>query len=512
MRRGSCGAMLRRVPVELCATRRAASLLDSTAPACAPFPSTADPPAEFVSLHKKGVSAAASMGLGLGLLLAGNLRGRVVENAEESLYDILDVERGSSEQAIKKAYKRAALKNHPDKAPEGEREKYEERFKRVSRAYEILSDPQKRQIYDQRGESAFNGSDASGPGSGGFGGSQGGQDPFDVFRSMFGEQFGGQGFGGFGGQRRTPDVGYVLEVSLEELYAGCTREVRFEQDVVCRGCNGRGATRVNTCSACGGHGVVIRERQIAPGYVQRVQQHCPACGGQGQTVPPGATCSGCHGRGILQQQQKLPVDVPPGCACRKRFVFKGKADESPGMQTGDIIVEVRERKHAVFQRLGQADLLLDRKVSLLDALSGVRFSVKHLDGTDVEIACAEGEVVRPGEVWSVKGRGLPRERGGGYGNLLVRFDVEFPTTLRGAGKGPLREQLRPVIDPKAPEVAGSAGKKWFGFGAGSEAKVEAASRMPAQKAKDVERELQAAREREHATNRGGNQQGECTQQ
>lgn len=445
-----------------------------------------------------------------------------VAAAEKSLYDILGIDRGASEQEIKKAYKRSAVKSHPDKAPEGEREVYEERFKKISRAYEILSDPQKRHVYDQHGEAAFDGRDASGGGApgGGMHGFPQGSDPFEMFRGMFGE-----GFGGFrgGGPRRTADVGYAMEVSLEEIYSGCKKDLRYEQDIVCTTCRGRGATKVETCRACGGQGVTLSRRQIAPGYETMVQSVCQTCGGQRVVVPPGCVCTKCRGAGITQKEVQLPVEVPSGCPDHARFQFRGKADESPDMETGDIIVEVWEKKHPVFKRIGDSDLLVDRRVSLLDALCGVRFSLKHLDGSDLTVDCPEGQIVRPGEVWAVKGRGMPRRNRQGHGDLLVRFEVDFPTELPGAQKASgVRDQLRPLIDPQAPASprdAGSSGSKgWFGMGKdSSSSKATTASRASKSRGKEVEDQLaaQAAKERERQQEQqqrrgGGNAQ--CAQQ
>ncbi|CAL1148626.1 unnamed protein product, partial [Cladocopium goreaui] len=231
-----------------------------------------------------------------------------------SLYDVLGVDKNASEQEIKKAYKRAAVKFHPDKAPESERPQYEERFKRISRAYEILSDPEKRRAYDLRGESAFDG--AGGGAQGGFGP---GVDPFDMFRSMFGQNF------GFG-VARTPDVGYEVEVTMEEMYKGFNKSVRYDRDAVCRTCQGMGATQIETCVFCNGRGVIVEDRQVGPGYFQRVQRHCQRCGGQGAQARN--RCSKCRGKGFVKEQVDLNVSAPPGCPDRKRFMFQGKADEA----------------------------------------------------------------------------------------------------------------------------------------------------------------------------------------
>jgi len=304
-----------------------------------------------------------------------------------------------------------------------------------------------------------------------------------------------------------------MEVSLEELYKGCERDLRYEQDIVCRSCRGRGATRLQSCRTCHGRGVVLTRREVMPGSYMQMQRTCPDCNGAGATVPPGAVCNDCRGAGILQQQVHLAVKVPPGAPNQFRTVFKGKADEAPDMEAGDIIVEVREKPHTTFKRLGD-NLLADRRVSLLDALTGVRFRLRHLDGTDIEISCPPGEVVRPGEIWTIKARGMPSpKRPGSRGDLLVRFEVDFPAKLPSDAS---REQLRPLLDPKAPaDVTGStsSGSRWSGiFGsASSGATPVIASRAGPQKAREVAEAL-AAQEREaaHGTERGG-QRAECAQ-
>lgn len=263
--------------------------------------------------------------------------------------------------------------------------------------------------------------------------------------------------------------------------------------------------------------MTIETRQWGGGYTQ-FQRTCQRCGGQGATVPQGCLCKQCNGAGLTQQQAKLPVKVQPGCPHGERFVFRGKADEQPDMETGDVIVEVREKKHPVFTRIGTADLLMDRKVSLLDALTGVRFSVKHLDGSDVLVSCGEGQVVRPGEIWTMTGRGMPRHGNpGAHGDLLVRFEVEFPAELPSSTA---RERLRPLLDPKAPvqPSAETGAKSWFGFG-GSSAKAGQAvqaTRLPRNRATEVKRALEEQEARQREMRRGGREQrggsrSECQQ-
>merc|ERR1711870_38739 len=166
------------------------------------------------------------------------------------------------------------------------------------------------------------------------------------------------------------------------------------------------------------------------GFVTRVQRTCPACNGAGVRIPPSAVCRNCRGAGLMQKQREMQIQVPRGCPNQKRFVFKGYADEAPNMETGDVIVEVNEKKHPVFSRLGDTNLLVKQRVSLLDALCGVRFTVKHLDGANFEVTCPEGQVVRPGDVWVVSGQGMPHHsHPSKSGDLIVRFEVEFPAEL-----------------------------------------------------------------------------------
>lgn len=405
-----------------------------------------------------------------GALLTGPGRGNI--GAEEgSLYDVLGVDKNASEQEIKKAYKRAAVKFHPDKAPESERPQYEERFKRISRAYEILSDPEKRRAYDLRGESAFDG--AGGGAQGGFGP---GVDPFDMFRSMFGQNF------GFG-VARTPDVGYEVEVTMEEMYKGFNKSVRYDRDAVCRTCQGMGATQIETCVFCNGRGVIVEDRQVGPGYFQRVQRHCQRCGGQGAQARN--RCSKCRGKGFVKEQVDLNVSAPPGCPDRKRFMFQGKADESPGMETGDIFIELKEKRHDLYTRLNDEDLLLQRKVSLLDALCGLRFGVRHLNGEMLEIA-SDG-VVRPGEVLVVRGYGMPKKQNPrSFGDLLVRIEVDFPQELPA---GTQRDAVRQLIDPQAKDESSA---RWSIFGGGS-AKSQRAERVRPQRKQQVEDQLDRQR-------------------
>ena len=215
---------------------------------------------------------------------------------------------------------------------------------------------------------------------------------------------------------------------------------------------------------------------------------------------------------MIIKNANLPVEVIPGCPSRYRFVFRGMADEEPDMDTGDIIIELREKPHAHFRRFASKHLLCHRKVPLLDALSGVRFTVKHVDGTNLEIQCPVGSVVRPGEFWIVKGRGMPDPSNrGSFGDLIVQFDVDFPERLPNAQGFALRDQLRPLLDPSAPAIPNNSGgrdgvfENFFSRGVGDQ-NAAAASRAPRELQESIARMLED-HEQEHDQPRPRRRQG-----
>jgi DnaJ family protein A protein 2 len=355
------------------------------------------------------------------------------------LYELLNVTKNSSDEEIKKAYKKAALEHHPDRGGDSDK------FKEISNAYTILSDPQKRQVYDQFGEA---GVDQGGPGNPYGGGSTGGyHDPMDIFSQVFGGSA-RRRQSASGGLMRGRDAVYNLEVSLDEIANGTNRTIAYNRDVACKNCGGKGATKIDTCKRCGGSGVVLTRQNI--GFLVHMQTACPDCGGQGYTVPKDGHCSPCHSSGVVSQKESFQVTVSPGTANGHEFKFSGKADQLPGHTAGDVIVRVRTRANDKWKRLSSAspDLVMKHQVSLAEALGGFELSLARIgDKAESRLVSVPGRVVAPGDVYIAAGLGLPRVNGTTRGNLYIKFDVVFPKNIDGINEIEKRK-LASIFDPK----------------------------------------------------------------
>ncbi|KAI3915023.1 hypothetical protein MKX01_039525 [Papaver californicum] len=334
-------------------------------------------------------------------------------------YEVLGVPKNASPEEVKKAYKKAAIKNHPDKGGDPEK------FKEVAQAYEVLNDPEKRQIYDQYGEDAL-----KGEGMGGFGGG-GGHDPFDIFSSFF------SGGGGMGGgtrgkrQRKGEDVVHLLKVSLEDLYSGTSRKLSLSRNVICSKCTGKGTKSgaSMSCSGCKGSGMKVSMRQIGPGMVQQMQHPCNECKGAGETISKKDRCPQCKGEKVVQEKKILEVHVEKGMQNGHKIKFPGEADQAPDTVSGDIVFVVTQKDHPKFKRNGD-DLFVEHTLSLTEALCGFQFALTHLDGRQLLIKSNPGEVVKPNSFKSVDDEGMPMyERAFMKGKLYIQFTVEFPGSL-----------------------------------------------------------------------------------
>ncbi|KAL1917481.1 uncharacterized protein VTP21DRAFT_3874 [Calcarisporiella thermophila] len=326
-------------------------------------------------------------------------------------YDQLGVPPDASESEIKKAYRKLALKYHPDKNPEAG-----DKFKEISHAYEILSDERKRQLYDQYGEEGLQG-DGMGPGI----------SPEDLFSQIFG------GFGGFGGGSRGPtgprrgkDMAHALKVSLEDLYKGKTSKLALQKHVICSKCEGKGGKEgaVQQCAECHGQGVKITMRQMGP-LVQQIQQTCPECRGEGEIIRDEDRCKQCNGKKITNERKVLEVHIDKGMREGQKITFSGEGDQLPGVIPGDVIIMLEEKPHPRFKRKGD-DLFCDVKIDLLTALAGGKFHVEHLDDRVLAVDILPGEVIRPGDIRVINGEGMPQHRTHNHGNLYIKFEVEFP--------------------------------------------------------------------------------------
>ncbi|CDR39546.1 CYFA0S03e04566g1_1 [Cyberlindnera fabianii] len=334
---------------------------------------------------------------------------------DTKFYDLLNVAPTASETEIKKGYRKAALKYHPDKNPS---EEAAEKFKEITAAYEILSDSQKREVYDQYGIEGLQG---GGPGG------MGGMNADDLFSQFFG---GGGMFGGAGAQRgpqRGHDIKHSIGATLEELYKGRTAKLALNKTILCKTCDGRGgkAGAVKKCTSCGGSGVKFVTRQMGP-MVQRFQTTCTECQGAGDIINPKDRCKSCSGKKTQSERKILEVHIEPGMKDGQRIVFRGEGDQEPDVVPGDVIFVVDEKPHSTFKRRGD-DLIYDYEVDLLTALAGGEFYIKHVSGEYLKVVIIPGEVIGPNSIKVVEGKGMPIQKLGGYGNLFIKFTVKFPS-------------------------------------------------------------------------------------
>ncbi|KAL3217283.1 hypothetical protein MRX96_032537 [Rhipicephalus microplus] len=337
--------------------------------------------------------------------------------SDGKLYDVLGVSRNATEYEIKKAYRKLAKEYHPDKNPqEGEK------FKEISFAYEVLTDPKKREIYNTYGINGLKEGVHESP----FG-------TEDIFSHIFGgSPFGGMfGMGGSSGRRRRQrgeDTIHPLKVSLEDLYNGKTVKLEVDHTVICRTCEGVGGRTgsVITCQGCRGQGFKVTFKHIGPNMMQQMQSTCPDCHGDGEVINEKDACKSCKGRKVVKEVKYIEVNIDKGMRDNERIVFRGEGDQLPGMEPGDVVIVLQTKPHEVFHRDG-CNLYMTHTVSLTEALCGFEMVLKHLDGRDLVIREVPGMVIKPRSIKGVRGEGMPIYRNPlEKGNLYIKFDVEFP--------------------------------------------------------------------------------------
>jgi molecular chaperone DnaJ len=360
--------------------------------------------------------------------------------AKRDYYEVLGVERGASAEEIKKAYRRLAKQYHPD-FNKDDRDA-EKKFKEVNEAYEVLSDPQKREQYDRFGHQA----EAAGFGTGGFGGAD--FNGFGGFESIFENFFGG--LGGFGRRRPPgPEQGahlrYDLEITLEEAFHGGSREIKIPRTELCPDCRGsraRAGSKPETCPTCQGSGQQQFTRNTAFGRFVNVQT-CSACGGEGKMIKD--PCPACRAQGRVVRERQLEIKIPPGVEHGSRLRVGGEGEAGlRGGPPGDLYVIVGIRPHKLFLREGD-DLVIELPLNMVYAALGTEVDVPTLDGT-AALRIPEG--TQPGTSFRLKGRGMPRLRGAGRGDLRVKLKVIVPKRLSHKQKQLLADFARTCDDGK----------------------------------------------------------------
>lgn len=330
--------------------------------------------------------------------------------AQRDYYEVLGIARDASDADIKKAYRRLAMKYHPDRNPDDA--DAEERFKEVSDAYEVLRDPQKRAAYDQFGHAGLQGgAGAGGAGFGGFG---------DIFGDVFSEIFGG-GRGGPGAYRGS-DLRYDLTISLEDAVHGTSTEIEIPTIDTCETCHGSGSapgSQPQTCSTCRGAGQV----RMQQGFFS-IQQTCPQCHGSGKVVTD--PCESCHGRGRVQRRKTLSVKIPPGVDTGDRIRLNGEGEAGErGAPAGDLYVQIEVEPHPIFTRDGR-NLHCRVPIGMVTAALGGELEVPTLDG---KVSLKIPAETQSGKVFRMRGRGVKSVRGGATGDLLCEVAVETPVNL-----------------------------------------------------------------------------------
>ena len=380
--------------------------------------------------------------------------------AKSDYYELLGVSKDVTADDLKKAYRKLAVKYHPDKNPGDPTA--EAKFKEISEAYEILKDPDKRAAYDRYGHAAFQGGGAGPRGAGGF------TDPFDIFREVFSggrgggggifdEFFGGGGGGGAGYGQEGEDLRYDLEITLEEAAEGVEKEIGYRRSIVCDRCSGSGAepgSRRIKCPTCNGTGQVTSSR----GFIS-FRQVCPTCRGAGSVVE--LRCKKCGGEGRIEETSKLKVKIPAGVETGSRLRSPGKGSAGVGgAAAGDLYIVLHVRNHEVFERHGD-DLFCEIPIKFTLAALGGTLNVPTLFGK-ASLKIPAG--TQSGTVFRLRGHGMPRLRSGSKGDQLVKVIIEVPTRLTSDQRRKLEEFAEVCGDPANPmsESFFEKAKRFFG--------------------------------------------------
>jgi len=357
--------------------------------------------------------------------------------AKRDYYDVLDVKKNSTPEQIKAAYRKQAIKYHPDKN-KGDKAS-EEKFKEASEAYHVLSDRERKQNYDNFGHAAF---ENGAGGRGGFGNFDFSNSFSDIFEDFFSDFGGGSGRRGRKTNFRGSDLRYDLSITLEEAYTGKKQDIKFSTSEKCNTCKGSGSKPghdAGSCSMCGGHGQV----RSSQGFFT-VQQTCPQCSGTGEEITN--PCNDCSGQGKKQASKKLSVTIPKGVddGTRIRLAGKGEAG-TKGAGNGDLYLFINVYSHDLFKRSDE-NLFFEYPISIADAALGTSLEIPTIDGIKAKIKIPAG--TQSGKQFRLKSKGMPYMRGSGNGDLYVQVNTEVPVSLNREQKE-LLEKFRKIENEKS---------------------------------------------------------------
>ena len=356
--------------------------------------------------------------------------------AKRDYYEVLGVNKSASPDQIKSAYRKLAVKHHPDKN-KGDKAA-EEKFKEASEAYHVLSNSERKQNYDNFGHAAF---ENGGGGRGGFGNFDFSSSFSDIFEDFFGEGFGG-GRRSRRSNNRGSDLRYDLSITLEESFTGKKQDIKFSTSEKCETCKGSGSKPghdVSSCSMCGGHGQV----RSSQGFFT-VQQTCPQCSGSGEEITN--PCSSCSGQGKQQVSKRISVTIPKGVDDGTRIRLSGKGEAgSRGAGNGDLYLFINVYSHDLFKR-SEENLFFECPISIADAALGTSIEIPTIDGGKAKIKIPSG--TQSGKQFRLKGKGMPYMRGSGIGDLYVQVNTEVPVSLNREQKE-LLEKFREIENEKS---------------------------------------------------------------
>jgi molecular chaperone DnaJ len=348
--------------------------------------------------------------------------------AKKDFYEVLGLQKGASDEEIKKAFRKLAIKYHPDKN-QGHKEA-EEKFKEINEAYQVLSDPEKKARYDQYGDADFGG------GGGGYGAEGFDFSDFGGFGDIFDSFFGGGGGGRRkkGGPARGSDLEYTVTLTFEEAVAGVEKEISITRNEKCETCGGTGAkegTQPKTCDKCGGTGQISVQRNTPLGSFMSMNT-CDKCGGKGTIISD--PCQECKGTGKIRKNRKITINIPAGVDTGNVIPMRGQGEHgTSGGPAGDLYVNIRVMPHKIFKRKGY-DIFIDSHISFSKASLGVELKVPTIDG-DVKYSVPAG--TQPGTVFRLKAKGVPKVNGHGRGDQYVNIVVDIPKSMNAKQKDAL---------------------------------------------------------------------------